>query len=260
MEDAYNYIVCDRCGEDTPSDQTMSHPEDDTGDLCIECYDHLSYEWDVNRGIAWLKLNLPTMDEFMVEYRKIAKVKNAKPEDMEGNCHGASMALVNVCKARGFNIELQRGHWLGHDVREERKHFPMQQHSWTKVRLPDNNVGFLVDPTQWVFVGGSPRFGITDEDDKHYDLGSYIIRKAFCDDTIPVRTGKTTKSGLSKKAKEWLNNISPRDWSVWTNQEMIKIANFDPRGKEHIKEVWQAIIKAGNIGFIPLDGRYMVGL
>jgi hypothetical protein len=253
-------VICDECGHDFPADQSMPHPEDDTGDFCFECFVDLEYKWNVKRGAAWLKINLPTADEFLAEYRKVAKAKNGTLESMEGNCHGAAMALVNVCKAKGLDIELQRGHWLGTDVRAERSEFPMQQHSWTRMSVPDNQVRFIVDPTQWVFVGGSPTFGITDEDDKRYDLGSYTIRKAFCDDTIPARSGKTKKSGLSKKAQEWLNNISPRDWSVWTDQEMIKIANFDPRGMMHIKEVWQAIIKAGNIGFIPLDGRTMVGL
>lgn len=259
MEDEC-HVICDECGCDFPADTSMPHPEDDTGDFCFECYTGLLYKWDVKRGEAWLKLNLPSMDEFMVEYRKVCKAKNATPEQMEGNCHGAAMSLVSLCKRKGMDIELQRGHWLGDDVREERKHFPMQQHSWTRVNVPDNGVIFLVDPTQWVFTGKQPEFGISNEDDRRYDLGSYNIRKAFIDTSIPERTGKTKKSGLSKAAMDWLNGIALRDWSVWTNEEMIKIANLDPRGMTYIKEVWQAIIKAGNKGFIPIDGREMVGL
>lgn len=251
-------ICCDGCGCDYPANLSMPDPETDRGDYCFECYDDLVYKWDVKRGTAWLKLHLPDLDTFMKAYQKYAK-GSLDPRKMENNCHAAANALCKLMKGK-MEIKLERGHWVAPDARGNNKAF--QQHSWTSVRVPGNNIQFIVDPTQWVFTGAEPDLCISNEDDRRYDIGGYTVKQAILGKReIPKRKGKTTKTGFGKKTKEWLSHHSDRDWSVWTIDEMFVIANMDPRNMGgHAKEIFEAIIKTGNLGMIPMEGLDLAGV
>ena len=236
----------------------MPDPETDCGDYCFECLIDIEYDWDVKRGTAWLKLNLPSLEDFMKGYKRIAK-GSLDPKSMENNCHAASNTLVELMKGK-LKFKLERGHWLGEDARGGKR--TVQQHSWTSIRVPDNNVGFIVDPTQWVFTGAKPALCISTEDDRRYDIGGYNIKAAILGEKkIPVRKGKTVKSNLKSEAKAWLSSKAKRDWGKWTDEEMITIANMDPRTMGgYAKEIFDSIIKCGNRAFIPVEGRDMAGV
>jgi hypothetical protein len=250
-------IVCDECHFEMETQNSMYHPETKDGDYCFECFENLSYKWDVKRGTEWLTRNLPSLEEFMKGYQRIAK-GSLDPKDMENNCHAAANALVELVKGK-MEIKLERGHWTGIDVRDENR--PFNQHSWTSVKIPDNNIIFIVDPTQWVFTGHEPSLCIVTEDDERYDIGGYNLKRAILGETkFPERKGKTVKSGLSKDAKESLAHRAERDWSVWTVEEMMVIANIDPRRLPCATDIFKAIIKCGHKGFIPLEGRGLAGV
>jgi len=245
-------VICDKCFHVFDSDESMPDPETDLGDYCFACYLEMEYAWDVKRGIAFLKGELPSMDDFMKGYKKFAK-GSLDPQKMENNCHAAASAMVKLVE-RKLNIKLQRGHWLGIDARHGNR--TVQQHSWTKVRIPDNNVEFIVDPTQWVFNGMLPSIAVVESDDLRYDIGGYGMKQAlFGAKKFPDRKGKLIKSCLGDAAKKWLSRQSDRDWSLWTIEEIFIIANIDPRSMcGNQKEIFGAIIKNGNKGFIPLEG------
>jgi hypothetical protein len=149
-------LFCDNCGCEFPASESTPHPETEIGDYCFECHLELEHNYDVERGVARLKLELPSMKEFMKGFKNIAK-GSSDPRKMEGNCHAAATILVELLKNK-LDIKLQRGHWVGTDARSNSRH--MQQHSWTKIKLPDIDMEFIVDPTQWVFTGASQNCGL----------------------------------------------------------------------------------------------------
>ena len=250
-----HYIYCNHqsCGREFPAHESMPDPETKRGDYCFECYVDMEYEWDVKRGTEWLQINLPDMNTFMQGYKKFAK-GSLDPEKMANNCHAAAHTLVQLVKGK-MDIKLQRGHWTGGDVRKDNKR-TVAQHSWTKVKVPDNNVMFIVDPTQWVFTGQEPYLCIVSEDDGRYDVGGYGIKSALLGEKVfPKRAGKLMASTLSDEAYQWLKSRNKRDWTKWTLDEMFVIANMDPRSMcGNQKEIFNAIIKSGNKGLIPLEG------
>lgn len=251
-------LICQKCDREFPSHESMPDPETDLGDYCFECYDEMTYEWDVKRGTAWLKVNLPSLEDFMKGYKRIAK-GTLNPRSMENNCHAAANTLVQLIKDKLPKIKIERGHWTGGDVRKPNS--PFQQHSWTSAYIPDNNIKFIIDPTQWVFTGAEPSLCISTEDDKRYDIGGYHLKRALMGEKkIPERKGKTIKSNLGKEAKDSLSHRAKRDWSKWTIEEMITIANIDPRSLGHAKEIFTAIINCGYKGFIPIEGKELAGL
>lgn len=251
-------VICDKCGRDFAAHKSMPDPETACGDYCFECYSDVAYKWDNKRGTAWLKFHLPSLEDFMKAYKKYAK-GSLDPRKMENNCHAAANALIQLLKGK-MEIKLERGHWLGGDVRTPNT--PFQQHSWTSVQVPDNDIVFIVDPTQWIFTGAEPALCISNEDDRRYDIGGYNIKAAILGEkVIPERSGKTIKNNLPKAAKEWLNAKSSRDWSVWTVDEMFAIANMDPRRMQgNAKSIFKAIIACGHKGFIPLEGFDLAGI
>jgi hypothetical protein len=259
-DDCQDMVVCDKCECEFHADESMPHPKDGRGDYCFECLTEVTHEYDVERGTAYIKRFLPTLEDFMVGYQKHAKGHSLDYMILVGNCHAAANTLVQMTKNK-LDIKLQRGHWLGNDAREERAGFPMQQHSWTLVKVEGNPVQFIVDPTQWVFTGRQPGIAIVDEDDRRYDMGGYNMKAAILGaPKIAAREGKLVPSKLSKKAQAELNRLAPRDWTQWTPGEMITIANLDPRNLPLAKEIFTAIIKCGNKGFIPLEGKDYLGL
>ena len=244
-------LVCEKCEAEINDGDDMSHPETGCGNYCFECYIELEHDWNVKRGIAFLECELPSLDDFMRGYKKFA-FGSLNPRSMENNCHAASSALVKIL-GKKCNIKLQRGHWIGMDIRNKTR--SMQQHSWTKVRIPGNDVEFIVDPTQWVFTGDNPSLCIVDADDCRYDIGGYGIKAALYKHDFPERTGTLRKTNLSDSPKKWLSSQFNRDWSVWSIDEILALANMDPRsmaGNE--KEIFDAIVKSGNEAFIPVDG------
>jgi len=250
--------ICDKCLCDFPADTSMPDPETNSGNFCYDCYLNLEYQWDNKRGIAWLKEHLPSLENFMKAYKTYAK-GSLDPRKMENNCHAAATALVKLLKDK-MDITVERGHWVAPDVR--RAKIPFQQHSWTSVRVPNNSIVFIVDPTQWVFTGKEPELCISNEDDRRYDIGGYNIKAAILGEkVIPERNGTTVKSNLPKAAKEWLNSKAPRDWSIWTVEEIFVIANIDPRKMNgNAKSIFKAIIDCGHEGFIPLEGFDLAGV
>lgn len=256
--DDENNIVCNKCGSDFPAYQSMPYPGTHSGDLCFQCYDNLAYEWDVKRGIEQVKRLLPSIEDFMLGFKKYAKGSSLDPQILENNCHAAAHTLVEMLKG-DHKIKIERGHWHGIDARKGGK--TVAQHSWTSLVLPENCITFFVDPTQWVFNGTAPEICVTDEDDTRYDIGGYKLREAMLGKReLPVRKGKLKKSGLKKEAKEWLAQLADRDWSKWTDGEMITIANMDPRNIPLAKPIFSAIINCGNAGFIPIEGRDLAGV
>jgi hypothetical protein len=254
MEDL---VICDKCDCEFPAHESMPDPETDLGDYCFECYVDMEYEWDVKRGTAWLKVHLPSLEDFMKGYKRIAK-GTLNPRSMENNCHAAANTLVQLVKDK-MKIKPQRGHWTGGDVRSAGR--VMQQHSWTQVSVPDNNIQFVVDPTQWVFTGAEPSLCISTEDDTRYDIGGYHVKEAILGKkVIPERNGPTVKSNLNKEARDWLKKQADRDWSVWTIEEQFVLANMDPRAMLCAKDIFKAIIDGGNKGLIPLEGLELAGL
>ena len=249
MEDQ---VICDECGCEFDAHESMPDPETNRGDYCFECFLEIEYKWDVKRGIAFLQCELPSMDDFMKGYKKFAK-GSLDPKAMENNCHAAANALVQLVKDK-LDIKLQRGHWIGIDARHNSR--TVQQHSWTKVRIPDNNVEFIVDPTQWVFTGANPSLCIVDSDDERYDVGGYAMKKAICEKKeFPERKGNLFKTKFSDSTKKWLSSQSDRDWSAWSTDEIFILANMDPREMGgHQKEIFKAIAGQGHKGFIPLEG------
>ena len=256
---AMSELICDKCGCEFPSDQSMPHPETDLGDYCFECHLENEDEWNFAKGKTWLEERLPSLDEFMVAYKNFAKGKSLDPRSMENNCCAAANALFQLMKGK-LDIKTERGHWLGKDARGNGR--GLQQHSWTSVRVPDNDIRFIIDPTQWVFTGKEPGLYICDADDNRYDIGGYKMKAALNGHKpFPERKGKVSKSGLSTKAKDWLKDQADRDWSEWSIEELFFLANMDPRNMGGFgKEIFQAIIKGGNKGFIPLEGLDLVEL
>ncbi len=249
-------VICDKCGCEFDAHESMPDPETDLGDFCFECYLEMEEKWDVKRGIAFLQCELPSMEDFMKDYKKFAK-GSLDPRSMENNCHAAANTLVQLVKDK-FDIKLQRGHWLGIDVRHGTG--TVQQHSWTKIHLKDNNVEFIVDPTQWVFTGAEPSLCIVDADDNRYDVGGYGMKEAILGKKkFPERKGKLTTTKFSDSTKKWLSGQCDRDWSKWSLDEMFVLANMDPRSMfGHQKEIFDAILKSGNKGLIPLEGLALV--
>jgi hypothetical protein len=239
----------------------MPDPATGHGDYCFECYEDLRYKHDEARCKEWIAKQLPTMQEFYAIYAKHCKIPVTKV-DLEGNCHAAATALVNHLKTKGLTVMLKRGHWLGSDHREERSHFIGQQHSWLQITpdVEDNNILFFVDPTQFIFTGHEPAIAITSEDDRRYDAGGYALKEMVLGiRKCPARKGKTKPSNLSAKSQLSLSTLpgaGKRTWTKWTDEEMRFVANQRPESLgAGVKEIFQAIIDAGNPAAIPIDAR-----
>jgi hypothetical protein len=249
---------CNKCHHDFPLYESMPDPETNTGDYCLDCFTDLEYIYDEKRGRKWLRDQLPSMEEFMKGYKRIAKGKSSNPRSLENNCHAAAITLIELLKGK-VEVEIQRGHWLGNDARKGNTR-TAQQHSWVKARVPDNNIGFIIDPTQWVFNGQSPTICLSTEDDDRYDLGGYRMKEAILGEkVIPERKGKLKPSHLDKNVRAWLNGKSPRDWTKWTDEEAFVIANINPkRMGGYATKIFEALEKCGYRAFIPCDARMLV--
>jgi hypothetical protein len=201
------------------------------------------------------------MPEFYKLFAKHCKITPAKV-NLEGNCHAAATTLVNYLQSKGHDAILKRGHWLGGDHRPERSRFIGQQHSWVQIKpdVKDNNILFLVDPTQFVFTGKEPAIAITNEDDRRYDAGGYALKELVMGiRKCPARKGKTLIHTLPKEAQGTIATLpgcARRNWRKWTEEEIRFIANQRPEllGTE-AKIIFAAIIKAGYTAYIPIDAR-----
>jgi hypothetical protein len=195
--------ICDKCGDEMDSRTSMPNPAMGNGSLCSECY--LTAEEDLahQKGMAWIRQQLPSMGQFMEIYCRHCQVEVDKAR-LEGNCHAAASALVGWFRKKNLTAKIKRGHWLGGDVRPGRREYPAQQHSWVEIALPDNSAGFFLDPTQFVFTGADPGISISRKDDYRYDAGSYRL-KELCMGTrqMPERNGHPAQpSTLSDEAKQ----------------------------------------------------------
>ena len=251
--DMDDLIICDKCECEFESHESMPNPETDSGDYCFKCHLDMEHDWNLKRGIAFLECELPSMAAFMKGFKKFVK-GSLDPRSLENNCHAAATTLVKLVNGK-LAIKLQRGHWMGTDVRNNNR--TMQQHSWTKVQIPDNDIEFIIDPTQWVFTGADPSLSIVDANDNRYDVGGYATKQLLYGKMIyfPDRKGKLTETKFSNSTKKWLSTKADRDWSLWSNDEMFSLANMDPRTMDgHQKEIFNTIVKQGKKAFIPLEG------
>ncbi len=251
-------IMCDKCGSDFPAHTSMPDPATERGDFCFECYLKLEDEHKFDSGKEWLEDRLPSLKDFMKAYQKYAK-GSLDPLKMENNCAAAANALFQLMKGK-LDIKTERGHWVGSDARGGGQ--GLQQHSWTSVSVPDNDIRFIIDPTQWVFTGREPGLYICDSDDSRYDIGGYRMKAALQGNKpFPERKGKLFKSGLSPKVQDWMKDLADRNWTQWSIDEIFFLSNMDPRNMAGFgKEIFQAIIKSGNKGFIPLEGLDLAGI
>ena len=256
-------IFCDKCGVEFPSHESMPDPETHMGDLCHECYINMSISHNIAHNISKLRHMLPSMHDLMKAHCKFFNGKSLDPSSLEDNCHSAASALVKMLDDnKEIDIKLQRGHWLGNDVRTANGDIyspSIHQHSWTRISILDNDIDFIVDPTQWVFTGCVPSLYIGDSDDVRYDVGGYRMKNSVMGHRqFPERGKKLSKTFLDDGSMKWLSAVSKRDWSVWSKEEIFRIANIDPRSMgHHKKNIFDAIIESGCRGFIPLEGLAM---
>ncbi len=218
----------------------------------------------VSKGTKVLRAKLPTMGRFVERYRR--RYCDSRPglkalgaQVMAGNCHPAAILLESLMEpVKGVEFKLRRGHWLGNDVRLNRKHYPGQQHSWCEARVFRNPVKFIVDPTQFVFTGGAIEIAILTETDLRYDPNSMRFREAIYGrrEVLPVRKDqKLFPSHLDKGAQGFLGIIlDGRDWEVWTEDEMFLVANMNPNRLQNFAPViYEALTKGGRQALVPLD-------
>ena len=116
------------------------------------------------------------MEQFLKIFCRHCKLQ-PRTARLEGNCHARLPALVEHLQKKNLDVKIKRGHWLGEDVRPERRDHVAQQHSWVEMEVPDSSTVFYVDPTQFVFTGAEPSIGISTKDDYRYDPGGYTLRE-----------------------------------------------------------------------------------
>lgn len=252
-------LLCDKCEKETDSAETMPHPVEG-GDLCYECYLEADYQHNLKLGREFLTAKLPSMDDFVKVYANIHCEDGVKLGGylLEGNCHPAAIMLVRECRRiQGMTIVLKRGHWLGRDVRPSRANYPGQQHSWTEVKIAENPVIFIADPTQFVFTGAPPQITISNEDDLRYDPGSFRFNELMRGPRKldPRCTMVLIASNLKPALRECLARVfDDRDWRFWSLDELFEIANLNPgRYGQHAKELYQAIDACNKSALIPID-------
>ena len=105
--------ICDKCGDEMDSRTSMPNPAMGNGSLCSECY--LTAEEDLahQKGMAWIRQQLPSMGQFMEIYCRHCQVEVDKAR-LEGNCHAAASALVgwfihsviSLCACKCANLPL----------------------------------------------------------------------------------------------------------------------------------------------------------
>ena len=250
--------ICDKCGDEVDSSDSMPDPEAGTGSLCPECYEEAASRFDLKKGAEWIRQQLPSMEQFLKIFCRHCKLQPGTAR-LEGNCHAAAAALVEHLQKKNLDVKIKRGHWLGEDVRPERRDHVAQQHSWVEMEVPDSSTVFYVDPTQFVFTGAEPSIGISTKDDYRYDPGGYTLRE-LCRGSrqMPERNGSPTHlSKLNSGARQAIVSLyGKRDWTRWTREEMHVVANTNPEKLAgYAKEIFTSIKESGNRVLIPIDAR-----
>jgi NAD-dependent SIR2 family protein deacetylase len=54
--------ICDKCGDEVDSSDSMPDPEAGTGSLCPECYEEAASRFDLKKGAEWIRQQLPSME------------------------------------------------------------------------------------------------------------------------------------------------------------------------------------------------------
>jgi len=113
--------------------------------------------------------------------------------------------------------------------------------------------GFIVDPTRWVFEAIDPYLFIT-RSQAEYDLGSmrmrHLGRSSFPADDL---SEKCISLDVSNEILE--QYAGPGDWSKLTKPQVHWLATVMPDTSDDYIKMLNAICKAGQQMFIPVDIR-----
>lgn len=204
-----------------------------------------------------------------------------------GNCYGVAEAIVKSGLVRGTPVY---GMWTGRiattSIFANRIKLGFTHHGW--ITLPN---GKVMDPTRWVFEDVKPYIFVGEkeyscfdfqasdtpevclcghviEEHKHgffqpctichwpYDEGGNETREKFrqpCPKFDPKK--KAYHLTLSEKARQVVSMVVGRD-SPYSIEQLLWLANAPWENLNgQAFEIYQAIEKAGGIGFIPIDNK-----
>lgn len=178
----------------------------------------------------------------------------------EGNCHGIAVKVLAAGLVRGRAVYgcwhgEMKGHWAN------RAGVPFTHHGW--IALPDGNI---VDPTRWSFEASEPYIYVGPMDENLYDPGGNKARRmtqrmvGVSEECPMLGPGeKLIDLKLPKGAAELVNSLMGEDPGIFTMKRIIWLANRDPGELgEYAKPVYEALIRAGQTGWIPIDNRRTV--
>lgn len=164
----------------------------------------------------------------------------------EGNCHGIASAIV---KSGMIDGRVERGHWLG-DVSAGSTFYKRTiiPHSW--IRASD---GSIIDPTRWCFEQVEPYIYIGKDEDS-YDVGGNQLRMAIMNPLPEFNpNGKRVDLKLKEPCRTFVFALLNNPPFITINQ-LFWLGNLSPDSFDgHVKEVYEAIEKSGNIAIIPID-------
>lgn len=196
------------------------------------------------------------------DINEVAAIIDWPVEDWPGNCYAVACAMLErgALKEEHEDAKKRYGHWLG-PVDPKAPKFgdrktPFQRHGWLEVGTT------IIDPTRWVFENKKPYIYVGKNRGK-YDVGGNRIRMAIMGPPPPydmsAPRAKTAIWSVCGEAHRFvMDRLLGGSLGLTKAQEMW-VANADPAilGR-HAKPIYQAIIKAGLPGLIPIDNRRLI--
>ena len=95
--------ICDKCGDEVDSSDSMPDPEAGTGSLCPDCYEEAASRFDLKKGAEWIRQQLPSMEQFLKIFCRHCKLQPGTAR-LEGNCHAAAAALVDHLQKKNLDV------------------------------------------------------------------------------------------------------------------------------------------------------------
>lgn len=174
-----------------------------------------------------------------------------------GRCYEIASMVVESGLVSGKAVY---GHWLGpiapgtHFRPRGSNTRPFTQHGW--IRSGDQ----IIDPTRWVFEGVKPYlFAGKSRTHREYDEGGNALRSALSRPPPPFDTSeKLYRLDLPADAARHINDLLGDELGV-CQKRLAWIANLPVQWlDQYAKEIFRAIIDAGEQAYIPFDNRLMV--
>lgn len=208
-----------------------------------------------------------------LDIKAVARKLRWPTKKWHGQCYAVACAIVKAKIVKGRAVYghytgpvAETGHWAGTRDRM------FQRHGW--IVLED---GRLLDPTRWSFEDKEPYFHLHDCSDHkagkcEYDEGGNSVREMMMG-TRPMPTYREPSKSADQYEKNRLKHVNlklkPKAMDFLTNLfddppaftwEMVHwVSNLRPeRLGVHVKEIFQAIVDAGEAVSIPYDNRVRV--